>query len=157
MPGQPVLRAPSSSLGIEDGVAIDCEMVQVHSGRHAVARVAVVSYREEVLLDEWVHVPASEVADYVTRISGVREEHLVSARSFEAVQAEVRQLIFGRTLIGHGLRADLKALQLAHPPANIIDTESLDWGSRRCEHPGASPCGQLSLGRCGGLGPLCVR
>jgi hypothetical protein len=138
---------------VVDGVAFDCEMVRTHSGRLAVARVAVVSHREEVLLDEWVHVPDGEVADYVTRISGVRAEHLVGARCFEAVQADVRRLIFGRLVVGHGVRADLKAMQLVHPPADIVDTGALDWGNRRCERPDRARAlrgGRPSLGRRGG-------
>ena len=39
-------------------------------------------------------------------------------------------LVSGRLLIGHGLRADLKALQLAHPPEAVVDTEALAWGGR---------------------------
>jgi len=74
---------------VEDGVALDCEMMQLRTGRQVVARVAIVSWDETILLDEYVCVAASEVGDYVTRISGVREEHLVGTRPFEAVQAAV--------------------------------------------------------------------
>lgn len=117
--------------GVEEGVALDCEMVQLRSGRQAVARIGVVGYDERTLLDVYVSVPSAEVADYQTRVSGIREEHLIGAIGFEQARQAVVELCAGRVLIGHGLACDLKCLRLAHPRERLVDTEALDWGSRR--------------------------
>jgi RNA exonuclease 4 len=111
-------------------VALDCEMVGVGPGgeRSALAQVVVVDFAGRVLYSEYV-LPAdgAPVTDFRTKVSGVRPEHLRAGGphapvTFAAAQAAVAALLRGRTLVGHGLRNDLRALQLVHDRRRVRDT-----------------------------------
>ena len=105
-------------------VAVDCEMVGVGpkpDNESALARVSIVNYYGHQLYDSFVS-PKEPVTDYRTHVSGVTPELLRSARSLEAVQADVAKLLDGRILIGHSVRNDLDALLLGHPKRDIRDT-----------------------------------
>lgn len=62
------LRAP-----ITDTLAVDCEMVEVGTSKKesALARVCVVNYLGDVIIDEYVR-PEQRISDFRTRISGIR-------------------------------------------------------------------------------------
>ena len=111
-------------------LALDCEMVLVEGGGSALARCCIVSYDEEVRLDSFA-APPRPVTDYLTRYSGIRAHDLEGAPAFEEVRARVAAMIDGRTIVGHGLHNDLRALQLTHPKEAVVDTASLDWGAAR--------------------------
>ena len=111
-------------------VALDCEMVGMGPGgeRSALAQVVVVDFAGRVLYSEYV-LPAdgAPVTDFRTKVSGVRPEHLRAGGphapvTFAAAQAAVAALLRGRTLVGHGLRNDLRALQLVHDRRRMRDT-----------------------------------
>jgi RNA exonuclease 4 len=44
------------------------------------------------------------------------------AKSFDAVQMQVMELLQDRILIGHALKADLAVLKIMHPKENVRDT-----------------------------------
>ena len=74
---------------IDDGiVAIDCEMVQIDSGKQVLAHVCAVGWDEAVLLNTYVD-PGAPVKDYLTRYSGLRPGDLDGAPSFDSVQSRV--------------------------------------------------------------------
>jgi len=105
-------------------VALDCEMVGVQDGhKSAVARVCVLDWEGDVLLDKFVRV-TEPVADYRTFVSGIRKEHLSSddAVDYEECQSLVRSLLEGRILVGHALKNDLRALNISHPWHDTRDT-----------------------------------
>jgi len=101
-------------------LALDCEMVNTVAGPE-VARVVLVDWKSRSVLDTHVK-PQHKVTDYLTFVSGVTEEDLVDAPSFSQVQAQVRELLTDKILVGHGLENDLSALQLEHPWWMIRDT-----------------------------------
>lgn len=112
-----------------DGIAIDCEMVQVAGGKLALAHVVVVDWEERVLVNQHVD-PGVPVIDYLTRYSGLRPGDLDDAPSLTVVQSRVAALIEGRVLVGHAVANDLKALRLKHPTELTRDTAALAWGAR---------------------------
>ena len=67
-------------------VAIDCEMVGVgeRGERSALARVSVVNFFGQVLLDSFVK-PQERVTDYRTKWSGVRPKDLVDGMNLPVV------------------------------------------------------------------------
>ena len=107
---------------LSNAVVVDCEMVEVEGRKSALARVSLVAFDESVLYDSHV-APSTRVVDYRTRWSGVRPADLEGAPAFSVVQGTVARLVHGRVLIGHGIQNDLRALQLAHPPACVLDTQ----------------------------------
>lgn len=114
------------SLVAESGkfIAIDCEMVGVGptpDTDSALARVSIVNYHGHQLYDSFVQ-PRETVTDYRTFVSGITPQLLRSARTFEAVQADVAKLLDGKILVGHAIRNDLDALLLGHPKRDIRDT-----------------------------------
>ena len=105
--------------------ALDCEMVGVGPGgaESAVARVAVVNWEGDVILDRYVR-PHRPVTDYRTLLSGVRAEDLErgDTTSPEACRKEVEMILRGKILIGHGVQNDLRILGLSHPWTDVRDT-----------------------------------
>jgi len=104
-------------------LALDCEMVGVgpHGMRSSLAQVVVVDWNGRVLLNKYVK-SGETVVDYRTAVSGITPRLLRDADSFASVQKEVATMIEGKTIVGHGLENDLKALLLSHPSSRIRDT-----------------------------------
>ncbi len=105
-------------------IAIDCEMVGVGptpDTDSALARVSIVNYHGHQLYDSFVQ-PKEAVTDYRTFVSGITSQLLQSARTFEAVQADVAKLLDGKILVGHAIKNDLEALLLGHSKRDIRDT-----------------------------------
>nr|XP_043625186.1 RNA exonuclease 4 [Erigeron canadensis] len=118
-----VLAPTSSDSSITNEVAMDCEMVGVSplGNKSALGRVTLVNKWGNVIYDEHVR-PVERVVDFRTQISGIRPRDLKKAKDFRVVQKEVAELLKGKTLVGHALRNDLKALLLSHPKQDIRDT-----------------------------------
>ena len=106
-------------------VALDCEMVGVgeSSSKSALARVVVVNYYGNVLIDSYC-LPRERVTDYRTRVSGIRASNLKGAPPFELVQKRVADLLRDKLVVGHALKNDFKALQIKHPKQEMRDTAS---------------------------------
>ncbi len=85
------------------------------------ARVSIVNWHGYTLYDTFVK-PQEPVTDYRTWVSGVRPQDLRHAPAFSKVQKKVAELIKGKTLVGHAIRNDMKALLLSHPHYLIRDT-----------------------------------
>jgi RNA exonuclease 4 len=106
-------------------VGLDCEMVGVGPGgaRSVLARVSLVGFNGHCLFDTFVRVE-EHVTDYRTHISGVYQDDLKSPRaiSYGKCRNQVKALITGKILVGHGLKNDLIVLSIQHPWYNIRDT-----------------------------------
>jgi RNA exonuclease 4 len=104
-------------------IAMDCEMVGVGVNGHksALARVTLVDWNGRIVYDSYIQ-PQCTVTDYRTFVSGIKEEDLKDAGSFETCRAEVLELLDGKVLIGHALKNDLNALNISHPWSQIRDT-----------------------------------
>ncbi len=105
-------------------IAVDCEMVGVGptpDTDSALARISIVNYHGHQLYDSFVK-PKEAVTDYRTFVSGITPQLLRSARTLEAVQADVAKLFDGKILVGHAIKNDLEALLLSHSKRDIRDT-----------------------------------
>ncbi|KAJ7169805.1 hypothetical protein C8R46DRAFT_212606 [Mycena filopes] len=119
------------------------------------ARVVVVNFQGEPLLDRFVH-PTMPVTDYRVATTGIKDWQLFSKDvwSFNQVQQWVANLIKGKILVGHSLWNDLSVLgipisavhsrdvALYQPfrnalrnPHQIIGLQTLCWQlmRRRCQ------------------------
>lgn len=109
----------------EKYLALDCEMVGVgKDGRQsALARVSIVDWDLEVVLDTYVQV-MERVTDYRTHVSGIRARHLKgeNVMKFRECRERVSQLMKEKIIVGHGLDNDFEALRLILPRNNIRDT-----------------------------------
>lgn len=95
-------------------LAIDCEMVGTgpDGSESALARVSIVNYHGHIVLDTFVR-PRERVTDWRTWVSGVSEEDMWDAVSFEEVQKTVGKLVEGKILVGHAVEHDTKVSYLA--------------------------------------------
>lgn len=102
-------------------LAVDCEMVKTEGDHFELARISIVNWSGDVVLDELVK-PSRPVIDYLTAYSGMTEEGLKDVTTtIGDIQKRLLELITPRTvLIGHSLNSDLTALRLTHP--FIVDT-----------------------------------
>lgn len=112
-------------LSIGKFIAMDCEFVGVgEKDRSALARVSIVNMYGVVILDEYVR-PKERVTDWRTWVSGVSPHHMKSAITFEEAQERVEKLMKDRTLVGHSLKNDMKALQLGLKGVQVEDTSMI--------------------------------
>merc|ERR1712183_356834 len=109
----------------EQYLAMDCEMVGIgpNGFASAVARVSIVNWDHEVILDTYVKVN-EPITDYRTRMGGITPTHLESdeAMDFELCREFVLHLLKDKILVGHGLKNDLQALNISHPWHMTRDT-----------------------------------
>mmetsp|Transcript_11694 Transcript_11694/g.28389 ORF Transcript_11694/g.28389 Transcript_11694/m.28389 type:complete len:596 (+) Transcript_11694:144-1931(+) len=106
-------------------LALRCGMVATGpTGEdHAVGRVTLVNWENQIVLDTFVKVPPETVYNYRTEHTGITAELLAmtSALRFDTARSKVGNLIKGKILIGHGLEVDLTALGLSHPWSDVRD------------------------------------
>jgi RNA exonuclease 4 len=104
---------------------LDCEMVGIGTDgkKSALARVSIVDWDMNVILDSFVKVPI-RVTDFRTHVSGVEPKHIKNANAMDETKCRdlVASLLKGKVLVGHALTNDLKALMLTHPKHNLRDT-----------------------------------
>lgn len=120
-------------------VAMDCEFVGVGIGgcQSALARVSIVDWESNILLDTFVQVP-QKVTDYRTFVSGITAEDLKcdSAMDRESCVALVKNLIHNKIVIGHGLKSDFEALDLIHHPWQLVrDTAKYEPFLKKTKKP----------------------
>lgn len=105
--------------------SMTCAMVSIKGGASVVARVAIVNWDMETVLDTFVHVPVP-VVDF--KNSGIspgdiqKSRSNTKARCFSEVRQMVEQILRGKILIGHQLAEKLTALGLTHPSTDVRDT-----------------------------------
>eukprot|EP00560_Eucampia_antarctica_P004464 CAMPEP_0197842214 /NCGR_PEP_ID=MMETSP1437-20131217/46614_1 /TAXON_ID=49252 ORGANISM="Eucampia antarctica, Strain CCMP1452" /NCGR_SAMPLE_ID=MMETSP1437 /ASSEMBLY_ACC=CAM_ASM_001096 /LENGTH=302 /DNA_ID=CAMNT_0043452067 /DNA_START=488 /DNA_END=1396 /DNA_ORIENTATION=+ len=113
----------------ENYVAIDCEMVGVGATgfESALARVSIVNWHNDVLLDTYVKVD-QPVTDYRTFVSGISPAHIESddALSLHECRTLVSSVIEGKVVVGHALKNDFDVLRLSHPWYLIRDTAKFE-------------------------------
>jgi len=106
-------------------VAMDCEFVGIGPGgfTSALARVSIVDYNYNILLDTYVKVN-DPVTDYRTFVSGITEDHMESDLAMDRVKCvdAAEKILRGKILIGHGLKNDLAVLGIQHPWHHTRDT-----------------------------------
>lgn len=90
-------------------VALDCATVGGPNKQHILARVSIVDFNGEKIFDTFVS-PETGVRDYRFKNSGVKEENLIGAPSFKAVQKRVNDILSDRIVIGHNLHFDFLIL-----------------------------------------------
>jgi len=106
-------------------IALDCEMVGIGTDgkKSALARVSIVDWNLDVVLDTFVQVPI-RVTDFRTHVSGVEPKHIKSknAMAVKECRDKVTKILKGKILVGHALTNDFKALMTSHPKEMIRDT-----------------------------------
>jgi RNA exonuclease 4 len=106
---------------------MDCEMVGIgeNGSLSALARVSIINWDGDILLDTYVKV-SQPVTDLRSNISGIMKNHidgsLPKTMDFDEAVHSVQNIISGKILIGHGLKNDLRVLNISHPWQDIRDT-----------------------------------
>jgi len=85
-------------------------------------RVAVVDYKGQILLSEYVQ-PTMPVTDYRTSTTGIVPADLSAEKAvpLRDIQMRVASLLRGKVVVGHSLRLDLSVLGIPHPAAATRD------------------------------------
>ncbi|KAF1948872.1 hypothetical protein CC80DRAFT_482184 [Byssothecium circinans] len=126
-------------------IALDCEMVGIGpepDKDSALARVSAVNYHGHQVYDSYVQMqPKIRVTDYRTSVSGILPHHIhkSTARTFKEVHNDLKILLEGRILVGHGVKNDLDALLLGHDKRYIRDTSKYSKFRELAMIPGRTP------------------
>lgn len=106
----------------EEMIALDCEMCITEIG-FELTRITLINH-EKVLYDSFV-LPKNPIIDYMTKYSGITEDHLKDCKvQLEDVQKKFLEIVSSKTiLVGHSLENDLKSTKIIHK--RIIDTSIL--------------------------------
>lgn len=120
---------PATTVNLDPGdessvLVVDCEMVSTKVDKFALARVSLVNWQGDTILDELIK-PPDPVIDYLTQYSGITPDMLKDVTMTLPLLKDKLQAIFtpGTILAGHSLDSDLKALKLVCP--FVIDTSIL--------------------------------
>ncbi|PNS15865.1 hypothetical protein CAC42_7971 [Sphaceloma murrayae] len=107
-----------------DVYIIDCEMVSTTVDRFALARISLISWDGQVVLDELVQ-PPDPVKDYLTPFSGITKEMLDGVTlTLADIQARLSDLLTPRSILaGHSLDSDFRAIKITWP--FVVDTTLL--------------------------------
>jgi DNA polymerase III epsilon subunit-like protein len=113
-----------------NSIALDCEMVGMKpDNKSALAQIAICDFWGNQLYNEYV-MPrggTSSIQDYRYRYSGITEDLLESkGRPFTEVLREVKRIIAGRTIVGHGLDNDFKVLDITPDKSMVWDTAIIE-------------------------------
>lgn len=122
---------PENVENAENAVAIDCEMVGV-GYQSVLAHVAIVDFNGNEIYNKYV-IPRSglqSITNYRTSFSGITPSTLrglnKSTHGFKVVRDEVRDILDGKTIVGHGLINDFKVLEY-NPEDNMVwDTTQIE-------------------------------
>jgi len=108
--------------------------------RSALARVTIISWDYDIVLDTYVKVN-EPVTDFRTFVSGIRPYDIISEKAMplKQVQQLVKSIIRDKILVGHGLRSDLEALGLKHPWYAMRDTARYTPYMTHSTNPNAVP------------------
>jgi len=96
----------------------------IYGQRSSLARVVVIDWEYETLLDLYVR-QSAKVTDHRTFVSGISEADLSSevAVEMEDCRRQVLDVLEGKILVGHALKNDLRALGISsHPWQQVRDT-----------------------------------
>lgn len=108
--------------------ALHCELVSIGHGAPAVARVTMINWDAEVILDTFVQVPVPVTDFRRTEIPpDAISTHNPQAMSFAKVRQSVHQILKGKILVGYGLQEHLTALGLTHPPTDVRDAAKFQF------------------------------
>jgi len=131
-------------------VALDCEMVGVGTDgkQSALARVTLVNWNHDVILDTHVKVPVP-VKDYRTWVSGIKPKDIAhsndNAMELHKCRKLVGELIKDKIVVGHSLKNDFAALILDHPRSHVRDTAMYTPYMRREIYKKGEKAGQTKL------------
>lgn len=96
-------------------VALDCEMVEVDGYEDGLARVSIVNFNGQVLLDTFVK-PEGKITNFWTWVSGVYPKHMYNATPLKEALQKVSKILKDKIIIGHALKNDFKVLQIEDYP-----------------------------------------
>lgn len=93
-------------------VSLDCSTVGGPNNQHILARVTIVDFHGKVILDTFVS-PETGVRDFRFKNSGVKQQNLIGAPSFSAVQKRVHDIIVDKIVVGDNLQFHFLILGLS--------------------------------------------
>jgi len=107
-------------------LALDCEMVGIGQDgtQSALARVSVMDWYGNVVMDEFIKPGRMKVTDYRSFVSGITPEILQQKAfmDYATCRKRVMALLRGKILVGHALENDLGILRIHHPCWMLRDT-----------------------------------
>ena len=108
-------------------LSMDCEFV--NSGlTQILARVSIVNFYGQVVMDTLV-APSLPVTDWLTHITGITEDMVRKAPSYQEVNKKVIDMISGRTIVGHSLHCDIQkfsSLWRFPTPVQVIEISEFE-------------------------------
>jgi DNA polymerase-3 subunit epsilon/ATP-dependent DNA helicase DinG len=107
-------------------VALDLEMTGLEVGQDEIIEIGAIKFQEHKILDGFKTFikPQRSLPLKITRITGITEEHLKHAPTFNEIAADLARFIGNHPLIGHSFFRDKAMLEAQgmHIPQPVYDT-----------------------------------
>jgi hypothetical protein len=126
---------PQSGIGpLEEFVVVDVETTGLQPSRQRIIEIAIVRFSGGVATNQWESLcqPGRRVPAYIIKLTGIDDDLLEHAPSFEEIAGTAVELLAGAIIVGHNVDFDLGFLneelkRIGQPPLvnDRIDTLAL--------------------------------
>jgi len=93
-------------------------MVEVDHTSDGLARVSIVNYNGQILLDTFVR-PKGTITNYRSWVSGVYPRHMKDAMPYDIAREKSIEILKDRIIIGHSLKHDFKGTSTSISSSSI--------------------------------------
>ncbi|MBX3071749.1 MAG: GIY-YIG nuclease family protein [Thermomicrobiales bacterium] len=120
----------SGSLLLEDFVALDVETTGLKPTAHRVIEIGMVRFQSGCEAGRYSQLvqPGRKLPQYITKLTGIRDDDLQSAPAFDEVAAEVEEFIGSGMIVGHNVEFDVRFIseELKRSGRQALINERLD-------------------------------
>lgn len=122
----------ASPRNITEYVSLDVETTGLNPQFDSVIEVAVVVFTQQEEISRWSQLikPKNPIGMHISRLTGITNEMLADAPRFDEIEAELREQVGDRPIVGHNIAFDMSMLagdgfKCSNP---LIDTYTLATG-----------------------------
>ena len=129
---------PQSGTGpLEEFVVVDVETTGLQPSRQRIIEIAIVRFSGGIATNRWESLcqPGRRVPAYIVKLTGIDDDLLEHAPSFEEIAGTAVELLAGAVIVGHNVDFDLRFLneelkRIGQPPLVNDQIDTLALASR---------------------------
>lgn len=130
-------QSGDGEMPLSEFTVLDVETTGLQASRQRIIEIAIVCFAEGGVSTHWESFcsPGRRVPAYITKLTGIDDDHLEGAPTFDTVAAQVVELLEGAVIVGHNVEFDLGFLneelkRAGHAPVVNERLDTLALASR---------------------------